>query len=91
VLSNRDPEKPEIAKTEPEARVASCWNTTKTSFDIVTSGDDATAVLSKIANLENLGNAVCSQKEFGGGEQLKKVSTLHDVEHPSPAILQKNQ
>jgi len=56
---------------------------------MVTSEDDATALLSKIAKLENLGKAVCSQEEFGGEEQLKKGSTLQKVEHPSPAILLK--
>jgi hypothetical protein len=55
---------------------------------MVTSEDDATALLSKIAKLENLGKAVCSQ-EFGGEEQLKKGSTLQKREHPSPAILLK--
>ena len=89
MLSKRDPEKPESAKMEPEAMIAFCLKTTKTSFDMVTSEDDATALLSKIAKLENLGKAVCSQEEFGGEEQLKKGSTLQKREHPSPAILLK--
>ena len=64
--------------------IAFCLKTTKTSFDMVTSEDDATALLSKIAKLENLGKAVCSQEEFGGEEQLKKGSTLQKSRTPVP-------